>query len=186
MKISLLLLVISLNSATAQVAKIQPDRELTVLGITVGKTTMNEVKEKFKAKEIHHEGDADTMLYALCFYGPGSSTIAFESSEEGGNEKVVKSISINSTQNSYKLKKICQKTSLIKTKLVINGISLGMSPDLVQKLVGTPVKQDTNTIEYKYSIQEKTETGQKNTQSDMTIEFKDSMSNKITVNKTES
>lgn len=183
--IMLLTLATSLYSAEP-IAKIQPDSELTVLGVIIGKTTMNEVKDKFKAKEIYHEGDAGESLYALCFKGPGNSTIAFESGEMGGNERVVHAVSINSAQNPYKLKQICQKTTVIKSKLALNGISLGMSPDIVKKLVGSPTKQDTNTIEYKYAIQIKTDAGQKDTISDMTVEFKDSMSNKITASKMES
>ncbi len=173
-------------TAAEPIAKIQPDSELTVLGVTLGKTTMNEVKDKFKAKEIYHEGDAGESLYALCFKGPGNSTIAFESGEMGGNERVIHSVSINSAQNPYKLKQICQKTTMIKSKIALNGISLGMSPDIVRKLVGSPTKQDTNTIEYKYAIQTKTDAGQKDTTSEMTVEFKDSMSNKITASKMES
>lgn len=183
--IMLLTLTISLYSAEPK-AMIQPDRELTVLGVTLGKTTLNEVKDKFKAKDIYHEGDAAESLYVLCFIGPGNSTIAFESGEMGGSERVVHAVSINSSQNPYKLKQICQKTSMIKSKIALNGISLGMSPDIVKKLVGTPTKQDTNTIEYKYAIQTKTDAGQKDTTSDMIVEFKDSMSNKITASKMES
>lgn len=185
-----LILLLTLASTSLYSAEpksmIQPDNQLTVLGVIIGKTTLNEVKDKFKAKEIYHEGDAGNSLYALCFKGPGGSTIAFESGEMGGNERVVSSVSVNSAQAPYKLKQICEKTNLIKSKIAINGISLGMSPDLVKKLVGSPTMQDTNTIEFKYAIQEKTELGQKDITSSMTVEFKDSMSNKILVSKMES
>ena len=67
--IMLLTLGSSLYSAEP-ITKIQPDSDLTVLGVTLGKTTMNEVKDKFKAKEIYHEGEAGASLYALCFKGP--------------------------------------------------------------------------------------------------------------------
>lgn len=185
MKISKFLLVASLlttQNLSAQVAKIQPDSELTVVGVILGKTTLKEVKEKFKAKEIYQEGDAGSSLYALCFKTSTNTTIAFESGEMGGAEHVIHSVSINSAQNPYKLKQICEKTSMIKSKIVLNGISLGMSPDIVKKLVGTPTKNETNKIEYKYAVQ----VGSKDTTSEMIIEFKDSMSNKITASKLES
>lgn len=165
------------EDAKDSIAKKQPDNELTVLDVTIGKTTLNEVKDKFKSKEIYHEGDAGASLYAICLKASNGATIAFESGEMGGTEHVVNAISVNSPQAPYKLSKICEKSSAIKGKITLHKTSLGMSPDIVKRLTGKPSKQTADTIEYRYELQ--------NTISTLTIEFKNSMSTQFTATKVE-
>lgn len=153
------------------IAKKQPDSELTVLGITVGKSTLDEVKAKFKSKDFYHEGDAGESLSVLCFKSSNGSTIAFESGEMGGSEHKITSISINGPKKAYRLNKICEKTSLIKSKLVINGVSLGLSPDLIKRVTGKPSKQSTDHFLYQYEAHDKTDKGQIDTVSRLEIEF---------------
>lgn len=172
--------------AKDSISKKQPDSELTLLGVTIGKTTLNEVKEKFKVKEIYHEGDAGLSLYAICLKSSNGSTVAFESNELGGNEHTVISISVNSQQSPYKLNKICEKNSMVKGKIILHKTSLGMSPDIVKRLTGKPSNQSANTIEYNYEAQEKTEKGQLDIASNLIVEFKNSMSTQFTASKTES
>lgn len=158
---------------SASLYSAQLESEFQVLGVTLGKSTLKEVKEKFKAQEIYHEGEAETSLSVLCFKSSNGVSVAFESVGVNGAEQVVNTIAINAPSAPYKLNQICEKTSLIKTKIIMNKLSLGMSPDLVKALKGSPAKQETNKMEYKYSSQDKT--------SALIIEFKDSMSNKMIV-----
>lgn len=166
--------------------KKQPDSELSVQGITIGKTTLDEVKTKFKAKEIYHEGDGGESLYALCFKTSNGSTIAFESGEMGGAEHVINSISLNGPTTPYRLNKICEKSSAFKGKLSLNKLSLGMSPDLIKTVKGKPTKSENDYLEYAYSFQEKTEKGQMDISSDLRIEFKKSAASEIKASKTQS
>jgi hypothetical protein len=186
-----LLVVITLSSfftyayADDSINKKQPDSELTILGVTLGKTTLNQVKEKFKINEIYHEGDADTSLYAICLKSANGQTIAFESNEAGVAEPIVNSLSVNSSQSPYHLSKICEKTSIIKGKLTLYKTSLGMSPDIIKRLTGKPTKQSSDTIEYRYENKEKSEKGVVDIISNLIVEFKNSMSIQFTASKHE-
>ena len=160
--------------------KKQPDSELTVLGFTIGKSTLDEVKTKFKSKDFHQEADAASVIKLLCFKANGS-TIAFESGEKGGANNVITSISINSSQQSYRLNKVCEKTSLIKSKLAINNVSLGMSTDLIKKVKGQPSSSTPEIIIYQYETKE----GSTSISSSLNIRFKDNAVSSITATKIE-
>lgn len=183
-------LTISLASMLAHSAetinKKLPDKELTVQGITLGKTTLNEVKNKFKSKELYRESYTGVSFDVLCFKTPNGSTIAFESGVMGGPEHIIDAISINSTLIPYRLNKICEKSSAFKGKLTINGLSLGMSPDLIKSLKGKPTKSENDFMEYSYSVQEKTDKGMLNVTSTLRIEFKQSAASAIKATKIES
>lgn len=167
------------------IAKKQPDSELTVLGFVLGKSTLDEVKNKFKSKDIYHEGDAGNSLYVLCYKIPNGSTIAFESDELGGSAHIINSISINSAKALYRLNTICEKNSLIKNKLAINGITLGMSPELIKRLKGKPSKQTAGSLLYKFVVQEKTEKGQLDISSQFEVNFNQDMATSISASKIE-
>ncbi|MBC7540661.1 MAG: hypothetical protein H7281_17710 [Bacteriovorax sp.] len=167
------------------ITKKQPDSELSILGITIGKSTLEDVKSKFKSKDIYYQGDAGESLYVLCYKSSNGSTIAFESGETGGNAHTVSTISINGTKVPYRLNKICEKTSLIRSKLVINGISLGMSPDLIKRLKGKPSKQSANSLLYQFEIQEKNEKRQLDIISRLEIEFNQDIVSALTASKSE-
>jgi hypothetical protein len=158
------------------IAKKQADSELTVLGFTIGKSKLEEVQSKFKSKEINHEAEASSGIKFLC-YKTSNGTISFESSDN-----VITSISINSSARPYRLAKQCETTSLIKTKLVINGVSLGMSFDLVKRLKGAPSTQSTEAIVYQYEVKE----DQVSIISDLNIRFDQNAVSSITASKSES
>lgn len=160
--------------------KKQTDSELTVLGFTIGKSTLDEVKAKFKSRDFHHEADAASGIKLLCFKGNGS-TIAFESGEKGRAGNIITSISINGPQQAYRLDKECEKTSLIKSKLAINNVSLGMSTDLIKKVKGKPSSSTPETIIYQYEVKE----GTTSIISSLNIRFKDNAVSAITANKIE-
>lgn len=161
------------------IAKKQADSELTVLGFTIGKSMLEEVQSKFKSKEINHEVDTASGIKFLC-YKTSNGTISFESG--GRVDNVITGISINSSARPYRLAKQCEATSLIKTKLVINGVSLGMSSDLVKRLKGTPSTQSNEVIEYQYEVKE----DQVSTISSLNIRFDQNAVSSITASKSES
>lgn len=158
------------------IAKKQADSDLTVLGFTIGKSKLEEVQAKFKSKEINHEADAASGIKFLC-YKISNGTISFEASDN-----VITGISINSSARPYRLAKQCEATSLIKTKLVINGVSLGMSSDLVKKLKGTPSTQSTEAIVYQFEVKE----DQVSIISSLDIKFDQNAVSSITAAKSES
>lgn len=160
--------------------KKQPDSELTVLGFVIGKSTLDEVKTKFKSKDFHHEADAASGIKLLCFKANGS-TIAFESGEKGRAENIITSISIHSSQQPYRLDKVCEKTSLIKTKLGINNVSLGMSTDLIKRVKGVPSSSVPEVMTYQYEVKE----GTTSVISNLNIRFKDNAASSITATKVE-
>lgn len=163
------------------ISKKQADSELSVLGFTIGKSKLEEVQSKFKSKEIHHEADVASGIKFLCYKVSNGSTIAFESGDKGRNDNVITGISINGPGRPYRLAKHCEATSLIKTKLSLNGVSLGMSSDLVKKLKGTPSTQSPEAIIYQYEVKE----DQVSIISSLNIRFDENAVSSITAAKSE-
>lgn len=136
------------------IAKKQADSELTVLGFTIGKSKLEDIQAKFKSKEINHEADAASGIKFLCYKTSNGTTISFESGDKGREDNVITGISINSSASPYRLSKQCEATSLIKTKLAINGVSLGMSSDLIKKIKGPPSSISPEAIVYQFEVKE--------------------------------
>lgn len=173
--------VVSAKDKVNIIDKKQTDNELSILGFTIGKSKLEEVQSKFKSKEINHEADVASGIKFLC-YKTSSGTISFESGDKGREDNVITGISINSSARPYRLTKECEATSLIKTKLVINGVSLGMSSDLVKRLKGTPSTQSTDVIIYQYEVKE----DQVSIISSLNIRFDQNAVSSITAAKSES
>ena len=159
----------------------QPDSELSVLGFTIGKSKLEEVQSKFKSKEINHEADVASGIKFLCYKTSGGATIAFESGDKGRDDNVITGISINGPGRAYRLAKQCEATSLIKTKLAINGVSLGMSSDLVKRLKGTPSTQSPEAIIYQFEVKK----DQVSIISSLNLRFDDNAVSSITAAKSE-
>ena len=159
----------------------QPDSELSILGFTIGKSKLEEVQSKFKSKEINHEADVASGIKFLCYKTSGGATIAFESGDKGRDDNVITGISINGPGRAYRLAKHCEATSLIKTKLAINGVSLGMSSDLVKRLKGAPSTQSPEAIVYQYEVKE----DQVSIISSLNLRFDDNAVSSITAAKSE-
>ncbi len=170
---------------STMIAKKQPDSELSVLGLVIGKSTLTDVMTKFKSKEIYHEGDQGDVLSFLCYKASNGITLSFESKEKGSDKKTITAIAIKGSQSPYRLSKFCEKTSLIKTKLAINGLSLGMSPDLVKRLKGKPSKESGNNIIYQFEVQENSVNGVVTIASNLEIEFNQSMISGLTASRAE-
>lgn len=134
------------------IAKKQADSELSVLGFTIGKSKLEEVQTKFKSKKINHEADVASGIKFLCYKTSSGATIAFESGDKGREDNVITGVSINSSARPYRLAKQCEATSLIKTKLAINGVSLGMSSDLIKRVKGAPSSVSHESIVYQYEV----------------------------------
>ncbi len=160
--------------------KKQADSELTVMDFTIGKSTLDEVKTKFKSRDFYHEADAASGIKLLCFKASGL-TIAFESGEKGRADNIITSISLHGPMQIYRLDKVCEKTSLIKSKLAINGVSLGMSTDLIKKIKGQPSSSKVDSIIYQYEVKE----GRTSVISSLNIRFKENAASVITATKIE-
>lgn len=165
----------------------QSESELTVLGITLGKSTMEEVKKKFGAKEIYQEDEGKDMNYVLCFKGPGNMIVAFQSDSLGGPDHLVNSILLSGPAAHLDFARLCQKTTLIKDRPSIAGLTLGMSPDLIKARLGRPSSMNNNTsMAYQFLVQEKTEKGEKDVSSSLDIFFQQSAAVQIRAYKLES
>lgn len=160
--------------------KKQVDKDLTVMDFVIGKSTLDQVKEKFKSGNFKHEADAASGIKFLCFK-TGGTTIAFESGEKGRSDNVITSIAIHNAQIPYRLEKLCEKSSLIKSKVFINNLSLGMSSDLVKRLKGVPSSSTVDTIIYQFEVQE----GRNFIISSLHIRFKDNAASTIRASKIE-
>ena len=177
---SLLLIEVKAEDKIIIFDKKQNDSDLTVMGFIIGKSTLDDVKTKFKSGDFYHEADAASGIKLLCFKANGL-TIAFESGEKGRIDNIITSISIHGAQQVYRLDKACEKTSLIKNKLSINGVSLGMSTDLIKKIKGQPSSSNVDSIIYQFEIKE----GRTSIISSLNIRFKDNATSVIRATKIE-
>ncbi|KYG65512.1 hypothetical protein AZI86_00070 [Bdellovibrio bacteriovorus] len=149
----------------------QQDVELSILGLTVGRSKLSDVKGVFGGGEVYHEGDAGNSLYVLCYAGMDGSVITFESGEMGGSEHVISSAGLFGAEAQYRLKKICTKSSKVNLGLNIGEVRVGMSKDLVKKILGSPSKEQSKLLLYQYQVAEQRPKGGADVSSSFEIHF---------------
>ncbi len=143
-------------SGIKYIRKKQPLSELTILGLTVGASNLNDVNIKLKGDSIYSEGDAGNNISILCFEGVDGTTIAFESNGEmGGPDRTVSYVGVFDKKTPYRLKDKCSVSKLISRRTKVGCISLGMSKQTLKRRRGQPSKELPNRIIYKYEVKER-------------------------------
>lgn len=135
------------------------DSDLSVLGITIGKSTLANVSEKFRGNEIYHEGDAAKSLNVICYKGDDGTVVAFESGEMGGKDQTITNLVIVGSKAHYRLEAKCSKSAKFSKAIEVSGIRLGMGKKTIEKAKGNPSKDQKNLIIYAYHASKKTANG---------------------------
>lgn len=165
----------------------QPENELTILGFTLGRSTLKEVQDKIPGKEIYHEGDAGKSIYRLCYKGINGTFVTFESSEMGGRNHIMTSISISSLKIPIRFQKHCANSNLITKEIVVEpGIKLELTKNEIQKLKGSPSKESANWLYYEYQTVEHLPKNQIDILSTLELHFEKNKLKKISISKVES
>lgn len=165
----------------------QPENELTILGFTLGRSILKEIQDKIPGKEIYHEGDAGKSIYRLCYKGTDGTFVTFESSEMGGRNHIMTSISISSLEIPIRFQKFCANSKLITKEIVVEpGIKLDLTKNEIQKLKGSPSKELTSFLYYEYQTVEHLSKKQIDILSTLELHFKKNKLKKLSISKIES
>ena len=119
------------------------DKDATLLGVTLNRTAMEEVKTKFGGGGvIESGGDAGGAWSGLCYSGKDGTCVVFRSDELGGKEQKIITIGIYGNKEQVKLVKNCVESPKINKKLKIAGVALGAPLAQIKKRHGTPEKEE--------------------------------------------
>lgn len=132
------------------------EQQLTLLGLTLGKHTLRDVRTKV--------GDAD--LIPRTEYKEAhlpEEKICYVSAQK--DDETAITFNANGTLSSFCLeskrststnRKLCAKSALVSKDLATgNGLKSGLTKDQVKKLLGLPVKEEAGTFIYSYKVKEK-------------------------------
>lgn len=77
---------------------IPEEKYFKILDWEIGKSKLSDVQSKLGGI-ISHTGEAAYSTYSLCYAGKDGSVLTFESSEIGGGEHIITSVSLDSLNN---------------------------------------------------------------------------------------
>jgi hypothetical protein len=164
--------------------KKQPNENLQILGLVVGSSTLEDVRKKFSAGQIHQEGDAGDSVYLLCYRGTDSALVAFESSGSmGGNDHIVTSATIFRNGDGYKFRDQCTSSTEVHQQMKAFKISLGAKKTTIRRALGPPSKETDSLLLYAYHVEETLESGRADITSSLEVLVPRSTASQITASK---
>lgn len=132
------------------------ERQLTLLGLTLGKHTLRDVRTKVgeadliprtEPKEAHFPEDK------ICYVSAqkdDETDITFSASG------TLSSFCLEAKGSISNNRTLCTKSALVSKDLATgNGLKSGLTKDQVKQLLGLPVKEEAGTFIYSYKVKEK-------------------------------
>lgn len=134
------------------------NNELTVFGIIVGTSTLNDAKKVVGGDIIGNSGKGPNEVSYLCFMDSSGNILAYESSGAmGGSDLTITSAFILASGEKYTFKKECKKSTKQFANIEIGaGLMIGTSVESVKKIKGTPSYLSKSEIIYLYNSSIKT------------------------------
>lgn len=169
----------------ASIAKALTDAELTMNGVTIGKSNLYNSIGRFGTNAFHHEGDAGDSIYVICWKGADGTTVAFESGELGGRDQTILEGRLLASGAEYRFDKFCKPSRKVDAKISLFGVHLGDSAIDIQKVKGAPTTREDDKLAYHYLTQKKHGKKSADVQSNVKFAFKDDKAIEISVGKTE-
>lgn len=128
--------------------KVIADGYLSLGGVVIGITTLDEVADIFGKSEIYTTREQSSNF--VCYVSENDDTgVVFESGPLGAWIDVTAFVVI---KTEFLDVARCKKSKLVdRQKMVVNGLSLGLSVDDVQKKLGKPTYRDTSYLAYRYA-----------------------------------
>lgn len=125
-------------------------KELTVLGLTIGKSTLAEVAKQLPNKNLVQKGDAAASSTSLCYVDGKGIALRFNSGEMGGNDKIITDVTIQKDLEKSQNTAVCSLSDKLNFKIDIDALSIGMTKKKVLSLKGKPNKELKDLILYNY------------------------------------
>lgn len=177
---------LSANSKIVDVKVINkeiPNDDLNFYGMIIGKSNLSDVEKKFKKGKIISSGDAGKSITYICyFFSDRDEVIYFKSSEMGGKDKTITSVSLHRRKlNSIESQKCSSLKELSKVAVWPSMKKI----DLI-KFKGQPSKNYENSLIYYYQTERKTELGISDVSSTAEYYFKNNELVELYISKIES
>lgn len=131
---------------------IPEEKYFKILDWEIGKSRITDVQVVLGGIISHH-GDAANSVYSICYTGKDSSVLTFESSEIGGEEHIITSVSLEeSAQVSARNKLNCESSSKISKEVKFGDIAfLQERPSKIKKIFKNSSKSLDNLIVYYFN-----------------------------------
>jgi len=122
--------------------------DVTINGIVINSSTLNEVRRKFGRQNTSHVGDAGDSIYSLCYYGSDGVKVVFESGEMGGKKQVVNSVRLYTKKAAGEADSPCLLSPIISSSVKVGRLALRSQIGQVEKIFGRPSKRFENVSIY--------------------------------------
>ncbi len=167
------------------ISKILPESELTINGVTIGKSNLYNSIGRFGTNAFHHEGDAGDSIYVVCWKGADGTKVAFESGELGGRDQTILEGRVLAAGADYRFEKYCKPSKKVDAKVALFGIHLGDAVTEVEKKNGVASVHEDERLIYRYEAERKHGKKKAVVVSEVEIAAKDNKVTQISVGKTE-
>jgi hypothetical protein len=167
------------------IAKMLLDSDLTINGVTIGKSNLYNSIGRFGTNTFHHEGDAGESIYVVCWKGADGTTLAFESGELGGRDQTILEGRVMASGTDYRFDKICKPSKKVDAKISLFGIHLGDSVADVEKKKGPATNDEDQQVIYRYEAQRKSGKKTADVLSKVELTSRDGKITQISAGKTE-
>ena len=156
------------------------EEQLTVNGVTVGKSNLYNSIGRFGANAFHKSGDAGEALSYVCWKGDDGTTLAFESGESGGKDQTITEAYIFAEGNNYKFAKDCKTSKKVSAaQLTLMKLGLGDPVSDVEKKLGAPSHKEDQRDIWHHATEQKNKT----VVSDVEVDYKNDKVTEIHVSK---
>jgi hypothetical protein len=133
----------------APAAKREISRNLSIVGVTLGKTSLAEVQQRFGASQLRSCSSEEEASQEICYRAPrGTTTVVFEAGFSGG-WKIIDAYQIIGTADSSSCYSACPMSSGVPETISTSGmLRLGLSRIEVLNLLGTPESATVDRLEF--------------------------------------
>lgn len=133
-------------------------KELTLNGVTIGKSNLYNAVGRFGTNMFHQESKDGTSLFVVCWKGDDGTTLAFESGDGGGRDQTITAAKILGSGVDYDYASVCKASKKVSAKLELAGIKLGDASADLEKKFGAPSDRATERMMWHYSLESKKST----------------------------
>ncbi len=125
------------GTASAERSNNDYQKYLTILGFSLEKNTLNDVRKRLGYVNIYEEGDAAFYTATICYFlKDNSGTLYFYSGELGGEDHLINSIDITS---GIEKDKNCGKLEINAGSIQVGNLRIGEKMKYIYKHMPRPI-----------------------------------------------
>jgi hypothetical protein len=133
------------------VQKAIPEKDVSVLGFVLQKTTFQEINAELGGASIQQSGSGGDYLARMCYRGGDGTILIFESTDLGGGSQHISGFQLSTAEAAGKHLPKCKRNNKIGHDLKLaNGLHLGSKRREVKKIFGEPGKDLPGTLIYHF------------------------------------